>query len=90
MAIFVVFLVREPARMEREVLRAFPNDHLRLSNNEWLIAAPGTAREVSEKLQLAPGVEAGAAIVFSMANYYGRAPTEVWEWIRTKAEATSG
>ncbi|SFN80987.1 hypothetical protein SAMN05216573_12262 [Bradyrhizobium sp. Rc3b] len=29
-------------------------------------------------------------MIFSMANYYGRATTEIWDWIKAKAEMPGG
>lgn len=90
MAIFVVFKVSDPHLMRAAIARVFPNDHLDLGDNEWLISARGTAQEVSNRLGLAPENEAGSAIIFSMQSYYGRASTNIWEWIKTKAEEGNG
>jgi hypothetical protein len=90
MAIFVVFRVADPKKMEAAMLRIFPHDHLLVRAGEWLVSTTGTAKEVSDKLQITAGNEAGAAIVFSMANYYGRATSEIWEWIKAKAEGAGG
>jgi len=90
MTIFVVFKVADPAKMQAAVLSAFPNDHLRLQDNEWLVSGVGTAKEISDKLNISPPNGSGSAIVFSMANYYGRATTETWDWIKAKAESAVG
>jgi hypothetical protein len=90
MAIFVVFRVSDPKKMEAAMLRTFPDDHIQVHAGEWLVSTSGTAKDVSDKLQVTPGNDAGAAIVFSMANYYGRATSEIWEWIKAKAEGTVG
>lgn len=85
MTIFVIFRVMNPVNMERVMRAQFPNDHYKISNDQWLVSARGTAKDVSDRLAISDG-DTGAAIVFSMANYFGRAPTELWDWIRTKAE----
>ena len=90
MTIFVVFKVAEPAKMHAAILSAFPQDHLRLQDNEWLISGIGTAKDISDKLNISPPGGTGSAIVFSMANYYGRATTETWDWIKAKAESSVG
>jgi hypothetical protein len=90
MTIFAVFRVNDPAKMESAVHGAFPNDHIKIGDGEWLVSAVGTAREVSDRLKVTPPGETGPAIIFSMANYFGRAPTEVWDWIKAKAERPSG
>ncbi len=38
------------------------------------------------KTPLAPS--GGNAVVFSTNGYFGRAPTNIWEWIKAKLEAT--
>jgi len=75
--------------MEAAVRRVFPSDHFKVADDQWLISAIGTAKDISDKLGVTPGNETGPAIVFSMANYYGRATTEVWDWIKVKAEQPS-
>lgn len=90
MAIFVIFRVADPIRMGLAVQREFPNDHLKVKPDEWLVSAIGTAKDVSDRLQVTPENVSGAAMIFSMANYYGRAATEIWDWIKTKAEQTGG
>ncbi len=75
--------------MESAIRRVFPSDHLKVTDNEWLISAIGTSKDISDKLGVTPGNETGPAIVFSMANYYGRAMMEVWDWIKAKAEKPS-
>jgi hypothetical protein len=94
MTIFAVFRVSNPAKMETAIRSAYPNDHLKIDTDEWLVSDKGTAVEVSHKLGITSPTDAstvnGPAIVFSMANYYGRASTEIWDWIKTKLEAPSG
>lgn len=52
----------------------------------WLIASSGTAQELSNKLGVTEG-DLGSTIIFSTAGYYGRAPSNIWEWIKAKLEA---
>lgn len=90
MTIFVVFRVGEPAKMQAAMERAYPANHLKIETGEWLVSAPGTAKDVSDKLGVTPANDSGPAMVFSMANYYGRATTEIWDWVKAKAEASIG
>lgn len=51
----------------------------------WLVAADGvTAKDVSDKLGMTDGT-VGSGIVLTTAGYFGRAPTNVWEWMTAKA-----
>ena len=91
MTIFVVFRVQDPLKMQARVAEFYPNDHFDLGNNEWLISSNGTAKTVSDVLGItAQPSKSGNAIVFSMESYYGRAGTNIWEWIKTKSEASNG
>lgn len=90
MPIFVVFRVSDVQKMESALRSAFPDDHLKVASGQWLVSANGTAKDVSDRLKVTPGQDTGPAIIFSMANYYGRATTEIWDWIKTKAERTGG
>lgn len=56
---------------------------------EWVVSAVGTPKDVSDKLGVTPGTETGTAMIFSMGSYYGRATTEIWDWIKAKAETPS-
>lgn len=90
MTIFVVFRVAKPEKMQQAVTAAFPNDHLQLQDDEWLVSGIGTAKEISDKLRVSEPEGSGSAMIFSMANYYGRATTEIWDWIKSKAEGAVG
>jgi hypothetical protein len=90
MAIFVIFRVSNPPLLESALGRVFPKDHFKVGNDEWLVSAIGTAKEVSDKIGITPGADMGSAVVFSMANYYGRATTEIWDWIKAKSESPGG
>jgi len=90
MAIFAIFRVGNPIKMEEALRLVYPGDYIQVHPGEWLVSAVGTAKDISDKLGVSTGKDVGAAIIFSMANYYGRAPTEIWDWIKTKAERAGG
>ncbi len=91
MAVFVIFRVALPDRMRSAIDSSFPSDNLYLGHNEWLVSSSGTAKDVSDKLGISDNErDTGSAIVFRMENYYGRAPSNIWEWIKTKAESSNG
>jgi hypothetical protein len=89
MTIFAVFRVGRPEALQAAIEGAFPDDHIQLQNDEWLISADMTPEELSRRIGIKEG-ENGSAIIFSMRGYYGRAPSDVWDWIKTKAEASLG
>ncbi len=89
MTIFVIFKVQHPSRIAVALEQTFPNDHLSVAPGQWLVSASGTAVDVSNRLGISDGKN-GSAIVFSMANYFGRASNELWDWVKTKAERPNG
>ena len=86
MSIFVIFKVSDPDGLGQAIVNAYPRDHLRIQQDEWLISAPVTAVELSNLLGITEGTN-GSAIVFKMGAYYGRATNDIWDWIKTKSEA---
>ena len=86
MAIFVIFRVSNQVQLERALSEAFPGNHLKVEDGQYLVSSPGIAKDVSDRLGITDG-KTGVAMVFSMANYFGRAPTDIWDWIKAKAEA---
>jgi hypothetical protein len=92
MTIFAILLpTAQPAIAER-ITTAFQTDALRISDTQWLVSASGTAAEIAARLGIvdlanpqAPTL--GTGIVFSTSGYFGRAPTNIWEWIKAKLES---
>lgn len=90
MAIFAI--IKQPAAtpegLANSVTEAFPN-HYALSDSAWLVAAQGTAIEVSEKIGLGPaGTNTG--VVVEVGSYYGRANPAIWTWIKSSWEGSGG
>lgn len=75
--------------MKRALQKSFPDNHLEVTDGQFLVASQSTAMDVSNRLGITDG-ENGSAIVFSMGSYYGRASTNIWDWIKSKAESTNG
>jgi len=90
MAIFVVIgLPRpNPAALGAAITAAFPSDFRLLREDAWLIAAKGSAQELSETLGVTDGRN-GVAVIVQASGYFGRGPTDIWSWIKAKWEATS-
>lgn len=75
-----------PSRM------AYPNDWISLSDTQFLVSSEGTAIEVSTKIGVADPADrrkpsVGPAVILATTAYYGRAPTPVWDWMKSKLEA---
>ena len=89
MSIFVIFRVADPAKVEAALEAHFPAKHMKVREGQYLVSGTGTAQAISDKLGLSEG-ELGSGIIFKMSNYFGRASAEIWDWIKTEAEASSG
>jgi hypothetical protein len=92
MTIFAILMQSSQPALVAKIQQTYPNDHLMLLDTQWLVSAGGTALDVAVALGIydpknSTALPVGTAIVFAMASYHGRAPTPVWEWIKTKLEA---
>jgi hypothetical protein len=89
MAIFAI--IHQPgspaAKLETAIKLHFETANYSLGNGAWLVAGPGTAQDVAKKLGVAPGTEAGSAVVLEAASYFGRANPAIWSWMKANWEA---
>jgi len=56
-----------------------------LPRGEFFVSFKGTSQELSDVLQITDGTS-GSAIVSSVGSYYGRAGTNIWEWVQAHWE----
>jgi hypothetical protein len=89
MSIYVVFRVAEPEKIKAAMAEKFPNDNLEVSPGQFLVSSSLSAQGVSDSLGISDGPN-GAGIVFAMSGYFGRASTNIWDWIKAKAEKSDG
>lgn len=97
MNVFVILPPVASSALDTQIETLFAGNCLRLTTNQWLVAGNGTAREISDRLGVTAKSEdskvvagpAGAATVFAISGYFGLAPTNIWEWLKTKMETTS-
>jgi hypothetical protein len=91
MTIFAVMLPAPAPGLTEAIKRLFPNDHLAISETQYLISAGGTAIDLSAKLGVydpkEPAKTIGNAVIFATSSYFGRAPTTIWDWIKAKLES---
>ncbi len=86
MAIFAILPPAPSPRLDAAIRDKYPDDSLQVSPNQWLILAAATAKAVSDELGISDAKN-GTAIVLRVTSYYGRAPTNIWEWIAQKLES---
>lgn len=94
MTIFAVLLPTPQPGLVAAIEREFKEVNRRkVSETQWLLASTKTVIEVTAKLGIYdannPSVPpTGNAIVLAVAAYFGRAPIETWDWIRSRLEST--
>jgi hypothetical protein len=89
MAIFAILPPMPVPQLDAAIRQTYRDNYLQVAPNQWLVSASATAKEVSDQLGISDGKN-GSAIVLRVTSYYGRAPTNIWEWIAQKLESKPG
>lgn len=90
--LFAVIGVADTVKMANQMTMVYPDAHISVGVGQWLVVdeTTRTTTEVCAKLKITdstdtpPGDTVGPAIVLSVANYFGRAPGAIWEWMAAK------
>ena len=91
MTIFAVLMpVTQPALIAR-ITAEYGTNALQVTDTQWLVSGTGTAQDVSKKLGVydtaqPSAASTGNAIIFATSGYFGRAPSNIWEWLRVQLE----
>lgn len=88
MAIFAITLQPGPngEQLPKSITDAVGETNvLQISDGTWLVAAQGTAQDLSTRIGITEG-HAGSAVVLEVASYYGRANPAIWSWIKANWE----
>ncbi len=87
MSLFVVILPKEDPALVAAIKEKFPNNYYQITPTQWIISARGTAQQLSDLIGVT-GEEKpiGLAVILAIAGYWGRASTDLWEWMRVKTE----
>jgi hypothetical protein len=97
MAVFLLVPIAQnaPALASAVKSRMGPTDRYELPNSMgWYVVFKGTTIEVSNHLQITGQAEGqhtlvGATLVIPVTSYYGRGPTDMWEWLKIRMESGS-
>lgn len=85
-----IFAVTAPASNDKIALvlaNTFPDQFIKAFAGQWFVSAVGTAKEVYNKIESnSPEKKTGTVVVVSVANYWGVASQEVWEWLQSRLE----
>lgn len=88
MAVYAI--IRQPGpngeNLEKALVDGYGADKvLSVGPETWLVAATGTAVNVSQHIGITEGL-AGSALVLEVGSYFGRANPSIWSWIKTNWE----
>lgn len=95
MPVYIVTpLIEDSSKLNNAVdkhIKDAAHRHKLQADRGWLIKYEGTSMELSNLLEITgqdQGVSSpvGSAIVVPVSGYYGRGPTEMWEWLKTRLE----
>ena len=90
MSLFLITPISNQAKVIASVKANFAGDFFEIPNTQSLLVHhSGTTKELSDKIGLSAG-ENGTGIIVSFSSYYGRASTDIWEWIKSRLEKDSG
>jgi hypothetical protein len=92
MTIFAILMPSPQPKLAEMIKDKYPNDHLMVTDTQWLISSLGTVVDITEKLEIHSSKpldhpSSGNAIVFATSSYFGRAPMPIWDWMKVKLEA---
>ena len=88
--IFTVIVTREatPGALKELLDAKLSGDYMPVTEGTWLVSGKGLAQNMSNQLGISDG-STGNGIVASMGSYFGRVPTNIWDWIKAKLEEAS-
>jgi hypothetical protein len=87
MAIFAVTAPATNDKVAPAIAASFPDQFVKAWQGHWFVSAMGTAKEVFNKIEAhSPDSKPGTIIVVSVANYWGVAIPEVWDWLQSRLE----
>lgn len=74
----------------KNIADMYPSRNRKLRDRPaWLVSDDDTAQSVSEKLGINAGEGGISALVTTMADYFGRAEPDLWQWIKVQWESSS-
>ena len=79
--IFAVLADPQNTSLAGTIQAMYPGNFIQIRPGQWLIAATGTAKDVSDTLMVSPDGGLGPAVILAVSGYYGRANNQIWEWL---------
>lgn len=89
MAIFLVVPTGDQTGIQKALLDHKGRgdlDFIDLPLAGFFVSYHGTSQELSGLIGISDG-SSGNGVVASVGSYYGRAPTNIWDWVKSRMEA---
>ena len=81
MPVFLIVSAQDKnPELETKIKTSFPDDHYVLADNQWLIEAEETTKDLAEKIGIRDG-GFGSAVAFRIEGYSGYNATSLWAWL---------
>jgi hypothetical protein len=79
------------AKLEAAVMQAFPQTHVKLDENVWLVAgSSSTAKDVCDRVGISKGTGGNGVVLQLNGDYFGLANAPIWAWLKNSFEASNG
>jgi len=88
MSLFAVLLPEENPKLVAAIKEKFPDtDHYEITSTQWMISGKGTVKQISDTLGVSVKENPiGSAVILAISGYWGRASTDLWDWMKVKME----
>lgn len=85
--IFFVAITSKVEAVAQKIQEEFNADDIyKLADDKWFIVFDGISRELAERIRIRTTPSLGTGIVMPVESYSGRAPTQLWEWLKLQME----
>jgi hypothetical protein len=81
MAVFIIIPTPPDAQIKQSLETKLAGKFYQMPKGEFIVSFAGTSKDLSDLLGITDGT-AGTAMVASISGYFGRAPNEMWEWLK--------
>lgn len=84
MTVFVVVLTRSSEEALRRINAIDEAERYQIKDNVWLINHDGPTQQFAEQLGIRRHNTGATGVAFPISNYSGRAPADLWEWLKER------
>ena len=90
MSLFAVLSPSVNPKLESAIIEKFPDNHFKINSTQWVVSGKGSAKIISDTIGITSEGDAtiGSGVVLAFSGYWGRASTDLWEWMKAKIEAS--